>query len=77
MKIASINVRGMRDPVKREEVITQMETNGIDIMCLQDTTIPDSCCEIRKGYTFVFSSTGTDREHWGVRLCYKKLHRKI
>ena len=37
MKIASINVRGMRVPVKREEIITQMKTNGIDIMCLQET----------------------------------------
>ena len=42
IKIASINVRGMRDPVKREEIITQMEANGIDIMCLQETKIPDS-----------------------------------
>ena len=68
MKIASINVRGMRDPVKREEIITQMDTNGIDIMCLQETKNPDSCYE---GYAFVFSSTSTDREHWGVGLCYK------
>ena len=71
IKVASINVRGVRDPVKREEIITQMETNGIDIMCLQETKIPDSCYEVRKGYTFVFSSTSTDREHWGVGLCYK------
>ena len=77
MKIASINVRGMRDPVKREEIITQMDANGIDIMCLQETKIPDSCYEVRKGYTFVFSSTSTDREHWGVGLCYKQLHRNI
>ena len=43
IKAASINVRGMRDPVKREEMITQMETNEVDIMCLQETKIPDSC----------------------------------
>ena len=40
-------------------------------MCPQETTIPDSCYEVRKGYTFVFSSTSTDREHWGVGICYK------
>ena len=68
MNIASINVRGMRDPVKREEIITQMDSNRIDIMCLQETKHPDSCYEVRKGYTFVFSSTSTDREHWGVGL---------
>ena len=71
IKVASINVRGMRDPVKREDIITQMETNGVDIMCLQETKIPDPCYEVRKGYTFASSSTSTDREHWGVGLCYK------
>ena len=60
MKIASINVRGMRDQVKREEIVTQMDANGIDIMCLQETEIPDSCYEVRKGYTFAFSSKSTD-----------------
>ena len=49
-----------------------MDANGIDIMCLQETKIPDSCYEVRKGYTFVPSSTSTDREHWGVGLCYKR-----
>ena len=77
IKVASINVRGMRDPVKREEIITQMETNGIDTMCLQETKVQNSCYEIRKGYTFVFSSTSTDREHWGVGLCYKNYIDKI
>ena len=48
-----------------------MGKNGVYIMCLQETKIPDSCYEVRKGYTFVFSSTSTDREHWGVGLCYK------
>ena len=37
MNIASIIVRGMRGPIKREEIITQMDPNGIDIMCLQET----------------------------------------
>ena len=71
IKVASINVRGMEDPVNREEIITQMEANGIHIMCLQGTKIRDSCYKVRKGYTFVFPSTSTDREHWGVGLCYK------
>ena len=74
MKIASINVRGMRDPVKREEIITQMETNGIDIMCLQDIRI----LVMRSGKDTLLYSHPPDREHWGVGLCYKtKLHRNI
>ena len=40
-------------------------------MCLQETEIPDSCCEVRKGYIFVFSFTSTGREHWGGGFCYK------
>ena len=48
-----------------------MEASGIDRMCLQETTNPDSCYEVKKGYTVVFSSTSTDREHWGVGLRYK------
>ena len=71
IKVASNNVRGMRDPVKREEITTQMETNRGDTMCLQETKIPDSCYEVRNGYTFVFPSTSTVREHWGVGICYK------
>ena len=29
IKVASTNVRGMRDPIKREELTMQMEKNGI------------------------------------------------
>ena len=37
MRIGSTNIRGMKDPVKREEIILQMERHNIDIMCLQET----------------------------------------
>ena len=50
IKAASINVRGLRDPVNREETITQMKQNGVDIMCLQETKIPDPCYKVRKEY---------------------------
>ena len=71
-KAASTNVRGLRDPVKREEISTQMETNGVDIMRLQETKIPDACYEVRKGFVFAFSSTSIEREHSGVGFCYKR-----
>ena len=71
MKVGSTNIRGMRDPVKREETILQMERHNIDIMCIQETKIRDSCYEVRKGFTFVFSSVSTIREHWGVGICYR------
>ena len=72
MRIGSTNIRGMKDMVKREEIILQMERHNIDIMCLRTRNkIPDSCCEVRKGFTFVFSSVSTIREHWGVGICYR------
>ena len=60
----------MKGPVKREEIIPQMERHSIDVMCLQEAKIPDSCYEVRKGFTFVFSSVSTISEHWGVGICY-------
>ena len=38
-------------------------------MCLQETRIPDSCYEVRKGFAFVFPSVSTIREHWGAGVC--------
>ena len=76
IEVASTNIRGMRDPIKREEIIPQMEKNGIYIMCLHETKIPDSCNEVRKGHTFAFSSASTDREHWGVENCYNNYMEK-
>ena len=69
VKKGSTNIRGMRDPARREEIIVQMERHNIDIMRLQETKIPDSCYEARKGFTFVFSPVSTIREHWGVGIC--------
>ena len=71
MKIGSTNIRGVRDPAKREEIILQMERHKIDIMCIQETKIPDCCYEVREGFTFAFSSVSTIREHWGVGICYR------
>ena len=68
VKIESTNMRGMRDPVKREETTLQMERHNIDIMCIQETKIPDSCYEVRKGFTFALSPVSAIREHWGVGI---------
>ena len=71
MRIGSTNIRAMRDPVKREETILQVDRHNVELMCLQEAKIPDSCCEVGKGFTFVFSSVSTIREHWGVGVCYR------
>ena len=33
--------------------------------------IPDSCYEVGKGFTSVFSSVSAVREHWGIGICYR------
>ena len=37
LKVASLNVRGMREITKREQVITHLKKNSIDLLCLQET----------------------------------------
>ena len=77
MRIGSTSIRGMKGPVEREEVIREMERHSSDIMCLQETKIPDACYEVRKGFTFVFSSVSTIREHWGAGICYRNYTENI
>ena len=45
LKVASLNVRGMREITKREQVITYMKKNSIDLLCLQESKIPSSSIE--------------------------------
>ena len=66
-KIASINIRGMKESAKREQIIQQMARHNIDIACMQETNIPNSCSEARDRHTFVFSSDAPhDKEDWGI-----------
>ena len=76
MRVGSTNIRGMKDPVDREEIILEMERHNIDRMCLLEK-IPDSCYEARKGFTFVFSPVSTIREHWGVGICHRNFIEKF
>ena len=41
LKVASLNVRGMREITKREQVLTYMKQSSIDLLCLQETTNPE------------------------------------
>ena len=62
----------MNESAKREQIIQQMIRHNIDVACIQETNIPDSCSETRDSHTFVFSSnTPTKKEDWGVGFCYK------
>ena len=67
----------MKESAKREQIIQQMIGHNIDIACIQETNIPDSCSETRDSHTFVFSSnTPNDKGDWGAGLCYKRTYEK-
>ena len=63
----------MREITKREQVITYMEKNSIDLLCMQETKIPSSSIEQRDNYIFVFSTSETGgADHHGVGFCYNR-----
>ena len=73
LRIASVNVRSMREITKREQLTTYMKNKGLDIVRLQEIKIPSSSLEQRGEFTFVFASsseTGTD--YHGVGICYRR-----
>ena len=73
LRIASINVRSMREITKGEPVTTYMKNKGLDIVCLQETKIPSSSMEQRGEFSFVFaSSTKTGTDYHGVGICYRR-----
>ena len=62
----------MGEITKREQVITYMKKNSIDLLCLQET-IPSSSIEQRDNYIFVFSTSETGgTDHHGVGFCYNR-----
>ena len=42
LKIASLNVRGMNNPIKRSAIHDWMCREDIDILCLQETVYPNT-----------------------------------
>ena len=73
IKIATLNVRGMKEISKREQVVIYMKNNSIDLLCMQETKIPSSSIEQRGNYVFVFSASAEGgNEHHGVGFCYNR-----
>ena len=53
-----------------------MITRNIDILCIQETKLPNSTVEKRKRHTFAFPTNSKDnREHHGVGICYNKMEK--
>ena len=70
IRICSLNVRGMQESAKREQIIQHMIRHRIDIACLQETHIHDSSIETKDKHSCVFSSNALHKkEDWGVGFC--------
>ena len=70
--ICSLNVRGLKESAKREQIKQQMIIHRIDVACLQETHIHDSSIETRDKHFFVFSSSALNKkEDWGVGFCFR------
>ena len=73
LKVASLNARGMRETTNREQIITYMKKNSIDLLCSQETKIPSSSIEQRDDHICVFSTSETGgTDHHGVGFCYNR-----
>ena len=67
LKIATLNLRGLKQAGKREEVERWMEKNGIDILGTQETHISQNNKERRKNYTWYLNGNEEgEREFAGV-----------
>ena len=70
--ICSLNVRGLKESAKREQIIQHMIRHRIDIACLQETHIHGSRIETRDKHSFVFSSSALNKkEDSGEGFCFR------
>ena len=70
LTLATLNVRGMKEITKREQIITQMIEHKIGILCLQETKMPGSNVERKGTHPFISSSDiQGNEEHHGVGFC--------
>ena len=71
--LASLNVRGMRETTKREQLITHMMEHKIDILCLRETKMPGSNVERQDTHSFIFQSDiQANEEHHGAGFCFNR-----
>ena len=78
IKIGSLNVRGMRNGLKRRKIFTYVRESDCDIMLLQEThsTKDDSKCWSKEWGLKSFFAHGTSRS-CGVSILIKKNQWKI
>ena len=62
IKIATLNLRGIKDIDKQEKLIEWATKENIDILALQETYFNTNSKMKRFGYTFIFSTGITDKQ---------------
>ena len=69
LKIATLNLRGLMQPGKREEVERWMKKDHINIVCAQETHTSTNQKEKRKDYPWYFSGNDKgERDYAGVAI---------
>ena len=72
LRVATLNIRGLKHTGKREEVEKLMNQNATDIMCLQETHTAMNSKEKRKDYTWYLNGAeDTNREYAGMAFVVK------
>lgn len=68
MKVVSLNVNGLRSPVKQSKVLLKLKRENIDIAYLQETHLTETEHEKlkRQGFKYVFSSSNGSKHTRGV-----------
>ena len=79
LKIATINLRGLKQPGKREEVERWMTAQNIDILMAQETHISQNSREKKKDYTWYLNGNEAgEREFAGMAVVVtNKMHKYI
>ena len=60
---ATWNVKGLTD-LKSIELILYMKKYGIDILCIQETWLNNSCVYQEQGHMIILSGDGADCRSW-------------
>ena len=61
IRVATLNVRGLNQPTKKESLIHIMKEHGYEILLMTETNVNIGCVETWDGYT-VFYSTSIDQK---------------
>ena len=68
MNVISLNVNGLRSPIKQSKILTKLKRENIDIAFLQETHLVEAEHEKlkRQGFKYVFASSNRPRHTRGV-----------